>query len=116
MRIRDGLGDIDPKSLGSFVAPVESRQCAGTSFHTRRLELPNGKGWIEIRGEFNPFDLDEPQRRLIAMMADYFAEFERDSVFRDRNSQADADKRTMPPNPQTSPIQSQETGPKTAGS
>jgi hypothetical protein len=59
------------------------------AFHTRRLELPNGKGWIEIRGEFNPFDLDEPQRRLIAMMADWFAEFERDSAFRDRSSQAD---------------------------
>ena len=46
-------------------------------FHTRRLELPANKGWIEIRGEFNPFDLDEPQRELLSMLADWFKEFER---------------------------------------
>ncbi len=46
-------------------------------FHTRRLNLPEGKGWIEIRGEFNPFDLDGPQRELIEKMSDWFHDFER---------------------------------------
>jgi DNA invertase Pin-like site-specific DNA recombinase len=68
------------------------------SFHTRRLELPNGKGWIEIRGEFNLFDLDDDQRRLLAMMADWFAEFERTY----------SDERTTPPDPQTASIQTKE--------
>ncbi len=47
----------------------------GTQFHTRRLELP--KGWLEIRGEFNAFDLDDDQRALLSMMVDWFTEFER---------------------------------------
>ncbi len=45
-------------------------------FHTRRLELLDGKGWIEIRGEFNPFDLNESQRDLLSMVADWFNEFD----------------------------------------
>lgn len=63
--------------LGSPVGAIQAVKCAGTAFHTRRLKLPNGKGWIEIRGEFNPFDFDADQRLLISMIADWFSRFER---------------------------------------
>jgi hypothetical protein len=71
-------------------------------FHTRRLELPDEKGWLEIRGEFNPFDLNEEQRSLIAMMADWFKQFDR--TFRRPESSA----RTSDQNPHPASIQPQE--------
>ncbi len=72
-------------------------------FHTRRLELPEGKGWIEIRGEFNPFDLNEEQRKLIAMMSDWFRQFDRE--YRAPETERAADERTSHPDPQPASIQ-----------
>ena len=46
-------------------------------FHTRRLELPENRGWIELSGEFNPFDLGPDQRAILFYMADWFRDFER---------------------------------------
>ncbi len=45
-------------------------------YHTRRLELPDGKGWIEIHGAFNPFELEPIQLRMIGMLADWFTQFD----------------------------------------
>jgi hypothetical protein len=47
------------------------------TFHTRRLSLPQQGGWIEIQGSFDMFELSSQQMQLIAMMADWFLQFER---------------------------------------
>ncbi len=66
---------------------ITDPETTAKAFHTRRLELPDGKGWIEIRGEFNSFDLNESQRDLLSVVADWFNEFDRKYCQRNQPSE-----------------------------
>lgn len=66
----DGLDRSEPGKSDIIATPIN------IPFHSRRLEFPDGKGWIEIRGEFSPFDMNPLQLRAIGMFADWFRQFE----------------------------------------